>query len=108
MNHDPFCPQPLRHLSRPGLTVINGPCDCALIAKVRQDERDTAYEQGVRSGYFARLTDVDDLVREARTDMLDRCIAAVEHLHDHEAPHDAHREALWNAISALRALKEQP
>ena len=34
------------------------------------------------------------------------CIAVVEHLHDYEAPHDAHRDALWNAITALRALLE--
>ena len=34
------------------------------------------------------------------------CIAVVEFLHDHEAPHEAHRDALWNAITALRALLE--
>ena len=44
----------------------------------------------------------------ARRDMLARCIAAVEYLHDHEAPHDAHRDALWNALTALRALQEKP
>jgi hypothetical protein len=48
------------------------------------------------------------LIAKVRQDMLDKCIAAVEHLHDHEAPHDAHKDALWNAITALRALQEQP
>jgi hypothetical protein len=39
MTHDPLCPQPVRELSRPGLTVIAGTCHCATITKVRQDER---------------------------------------------------------------------
>jgi len=49
----------------------------------------------------------DDLFagyEQGQWDMLAKCIAAVEYLHDHEAPHDAHRDALWNALAALRAL----
>jgi hypothetical protein len=45
---------------------------------------------------------------EGQRDMLAECIAAVEYLHDHEAPHDAHKDALWNALIALRALQEKP
>lgn len=37
MTHDHLCPQPVRELSRPGLTVIAGTCHCATIAKVRED-----------------------------------------------------------------------
>ena len=44
--------------------------------------------------------------RNIRDKAIRECIAVVEHLHDHEAPHDAHRDALWNAIIALRALLE--
>jgi hypothetical protein len=44
--------------------------------------------------------------RVTREQAIRDCIAAVEHLHDYEAPHDAHRDALWNAITALRALLE--
>jgi hypothetical protein len=47
------------------------------------------------------------LITKVRIDTLDRAISAVEHLHDYEAPHDAHRDALWNAISALRAMQEK-
>ena len=45
---------------------------------------------------------------KTRSEVIAECIAAVEYLHDHEAPHDAHKDALWNAITALRALQEQP
>jgi len=57
------------------------------------------------------MTQRDDLYagyEQGQRDMLAKCIAAVEYLHDYEAPHDAHREALWNAITALRALQEKP
>jgi len=43
---------------------------------------------------------------EAAAAMLTRCIAVVEALHDYGAPTDAHKDALWNALSALRALQE--
>jgi hypothetical protein len=48
-----------------------------------------------------------ELIAKVRDDMLAKAIAAVEYLHDHEAPHDAHKDALWNAITALRALQEK-
>lgn len=74
-------------------------CICDVIAQVREDERlkDLDY------AYIAAQAEAD-----GQRDMLAKCIAAVEYLHDHEAPHDAHRDALWNAISALRALQEKP
>jgi hypothetical protein len=49
-----------------------------------------------------------EFIATVRNDMLATAIASVEYLHDHEAPHDAHKDALWNAITALRALQEKP
>lgn len=49
-----------------------------------------------------------ELIAQVREDTLAKAIAAMEWLHDHEAPHDAHKDALWNAMTALRALQEKP
>jgi hypothetical protein len=105
MTHDPLCP-----CNESGHTHYEyAPsrlctyCRCALIAKVRQDERSRHQGQSVML-----TADADAAIAAAEADVLAKCIAAVEYLHDHEAPHDAHRDALWNAVTALRALQEKP
>jgi len=50
----------------------------------------------------------DQVADAAAAAMLTRCVAVVEALHDYGAPTDAHKDALWKALSALRALKEKP
>ena len=92
MNHDPLCPLNDEQWPKHPLEKCHY---CDLIAAVRQDERD-------------KDLDYRYVAAQAEADMLAKAIAAVEHLHDHEAPHDAHKDALWNAITALRALQEQP
>lgn len=60
-------------------------------------------------GYIGVTVDCDcHRVRYIRKQVILQCLTAVEYLHDHEAPHDAHKDALWNAITALRALQEKP
>jgi hypothetical protein len=78
-DHDPLCPQQPRD-DGTTLTMLDGkPIYCLC-----------------------------DLIAKVRDDMLAKAIAAVEWLHDHEAPYDAHKDALWNAMTALRALQEKP
>jgi len=48
--HDHLCPQPVRELSRPGLTVIAGSCHCATIAKVREEEAMARRDELLRQG----------------------------------------------------------
>jgi hypothetical protein len=56
--------------------------------------------------YPGKAVDIAE-VRGYRAGISD-CVAAVEHLHDHEASDDAQRDALWRALTALRALQEKP
>jgi len=83
------------------------------------DAARVAYEAGksdAHADFEAAVAAIDAMLNRpyeegfgsGQRDMLAKCIAAVEYLHDYEAPHDAHRDALWNAISALRALQEKP
>jgi len=88
MTHDPLCPS-----TNAAESHYCALCHCELIAKVRGDEKGLSDE---------------DIFNDGQQAMLAKCIAAVEYLHDHEAPHDAHKDALWNAITALRALQEKP
>jgi len=71
-----------------------------------------AFQRGVKAGYATGLTDVDDLVRETKADMLAKCIAAVEAQQMYASTVEeimvgfdcAKREIL----RALRALQEKP
>lgn len=45
-------------------------------------------------------------VRAAETDMLRRCIAVIEDMHD-DAIEDAHKEAFWLALATLRGMQER-
>jgi hypothetical protein len=69
----------------------------------REDERGESNGQSV-----ILASECEKRVAEAIKEAISECIAAVEWLHDHEAPHDAHRDALWNALIALRGLQEKP
>jgi len=111
MNHDPLCglaqpcdeeePEHGYCSMQHGLFCIHCHqwCICNVIAKVREEEQ----SKDLDYAYVAAQAEAD-----GQRDMLAKCIAAVEYLHDHEAPHDAHRDALWNVLTALRALQEKP
>lgn len=94
MSHDPLC----------GWSSDN---DC----EASQPHKD--FPEGT-NGYRWRICDrcgyecECQLIATAYQHMLARCIAAVEALHDHQATHNAHRDTLWDAIVALRALQDQP
>jgi hypothetical protein len=62
----------------------------------------TDFQQGVKAGYATRLTDVDDLVREAKADMLANCVAAVESLTFFSG------DDKEQALASMRALQGKP
>jgi len=113
MTHDPLCP--CGEVPSGRYCYLINPetgrcieCDCWLIAKVRKEEADR-----VMSLRYNEVKGWSDMMQaraweRGQQDMLAKAIAAVEYLHDHEAPHDAHKDALWNTITALRALQEKP
>ena len=72
----------------------------------------TDFQQGVKAGYATGLTDVDDLVREAKADMLAKCVATVEAMDIHGShPYRGvvHCNCLGpQIVAALRALQEKP
>jgi len=76
------------------------------IAEARESMLD--FQHGVKAGYATRLTDVDDLVREAKADMLAKCVATVEAMDIHGShPYRGvvHCNCLGpQIVAALRAL----
>jgi len=106
MTHDHLCPQPVRELSRPGLTVIAGTCHCATIAKVREDERD-----GIQAVRLRTLFN-EQGYRDGQRDMLAKCITAVEEIIPDDSDNgswEATIAAAWlrHAVSKLRALEDK-
>lgn len=92
MTHDPLCP------SADGSNDIY--CECELIAKVREDERDCDKHGEViryRCPHY----------QQGRQDMLAKCIAVVEACGDDKGYvySDTMTGVVW-ALDALRALQE--
>ena len=44
---------------------------------------------------------------DGKRDTVDKCIRLIELLHDNDAMDAAQKDALWQAICALRALQEK-
>lgn len=116
MIHDPLCPyQPEKHTNcemKPGVmcavvhytTGVN--CQCDLIAMVRKDEQMVIYAEHLVHDYERSEESWETGYKMGRSIILEKCIEVIEYLHDYEAPHDSHKDALWNAISVLRAMQE--
>jgi hypothetical protein len=92
-------------LDEDGPFVLHADAEAAIEAAQVDVRVLQAFQRGVKAGYATGLTDVDDLVRETKADMLAKCIAAVEWSHDHNAEH---AQGLWLALTELRALQDKP
>ena len=80
MTHDPLCPGLL-----PYNTLEPYPCQCRLIAKVREDEQEKGRQAlEAQAKRIIRMADMQAEVAAAMAadEMLDRCIAAVEAFDD--------------------------
>ena len=70
-DHDPLCPR--GHIEE----AWNGAdCVCALIARVREDERKYGMVPGFDLGYAAALRDAEEAVRGAVNCHADYCVEA--------------------------------
>jgi two-component sensor histidine kinase len=106
MTHDPLCPTLL-----PFNTLEPYTCQCRLIAKVRQDEKEKAREAlEAQAKRIIEMADMQAAVAAAMAsdDMLEKCIAAVEAL---LGPDDEPLRWLLDGdavLATLRGLEDQP
>lgn len=86
-----------------GFTNGLSPADIEFIRKALVDAAVDAYRAGLNESIEQTAIALD----EERERAIRQCVAILTYLHDYEAPHDAHKDALWIAIKAVRALLEK-
>ncbi len=94
-------------LDEDGPWVLHADAQAAIEAAQADATVLQAFQRGVKAGYATGLTDVDDLVREAKADMLADCIAAVD-ARIRPTLHPLENAGIGEALAALRALREKP
>ena len=92
-------------LDEDGPFVLFADAEAAIAAAQADATVLQAFQRGVKAGYATGLTDVADLVREAKADMLAKCI---DWMLD-PSHHPSEEAAAWAYAfaEALRALEEQ-
>ena len=122
MNHDLLCPYTPEQTGFGGINsgissiqpyIPGYPCQCDLIAKVREDTNAsqlTMWNRTQEQAAFIIETATKsvwiDGYGEGRKDMLAKCITALEV--EMEGETQDRVDGLWDAIVALRALQEKP